>query len=130
MATNIDGSRLGVPPGLEDAGNHVRRISQALAAELHALEAKLAPLEVEWKGDANLGFDALRIDWQRAAHALWGDEGAPMPAPGEPIPDGVDRNGPQNPDMGMLPFIAHALDKLYENYMMAEGANKKTWMMN
>ena len=126
MALNIDGSKLGVPPGLEDAGNHVRNISMALAAELHALEGKLAPLEAEWKGDAQIGFDALRLDWQRAAHALWGDDGAPMPAPGAAPPDGIDRPGP---DLGLLPFIAHALDKLYENYVNAEGANTKTWLM-
>ncbi|MFG1610852.1 WXG100 family type VII secretion target [Actinoplanes sp. NPDC049265] len=125
MATNIDASRLGVPPGLADAGTHVRNISAALGSELQALRGKLAPLEVEWVGEAQVNYQILKGQWDRSAHSLWGDAGAPMPADNNP-PTGQDLPGP---DMGLLPFIAHALDRLYENYMNAEHASNQTWLM-
>jgi hypothetical protein len=127
MAPTIDDSTLGVPTGLADAGNTVRSISNTLGAELHQLGQKIAAIMVTWDGDTADHFAPFMVQWQNAAHALWGDDGAPVPMPGGQVPDGVDRPGA---DMGMLPFIAHALDKLYENYMNAEFANGKTWMMN
>jgi len=124
---NIDDSVLGVPPELGDAGNKVRGISNILGAELNQLGAKIAAISATWDGPTAEKFAPFMAQWKMAAHALWGDDGAPMPQPGQAIPDGTDRPGP---DMGLLPFIGHALDKLYENYMNAEQGNLQTWQMN
>lgn len=111
MAINIDSSNLAVPAELADAGNKVRGIANALAEELNALQAKLAPLEDSWSGKTKVYFTGLEQEWNLSAQGLWGDgSGA---GAGE----------------GLLPFIAHALDMLYLNYENAENSNIKTWQM-
>jgi hypothetical protein len=128
MAPSIDDSVLGVPPQLADAGNHVRSVSNLLGAELNQLGLKIAAIAATWDGPTAEKFAPFMAQWKMAAHALWGDEGAPMPLPGQPVPDGVDH--PHQLEMGLLPFIGHALDRLYENYMNAEYGNTQTWQLN
>ncbi|MEV6598531.1 WXG100 family type VII secretion target [Actinoplanes sp. NPDC051346] len=104
---DILSSRLQVPTELENAGNSVRTISNGLAMELNDLRAKLAPLQESWTGQAYTYFTGLEQQWNLASVGLWGD--------------GTATN------VGLLPFIAHALDKVYENYSNAEASNVKTW---
>ncbi|MFI0793764.1 WXG100 family type VII secretion target [Micromonospora rubida] len=104
---DIESSKLQVPAELGEAGNRVRQISSALAAELASLQSKLAPLEESWTGTTYTYFKGLEQEWNMAATGLWGDGG--------------QGSG------GLLPFIAHALDVSYQNYTNAEQSNTKTW---
>jgi hypothetical protein len=122
MATNIDASPLAVPADLATAGTKVRGIANALAEELNTLQQKLAPLEGSWTGNAKGYFEGLEQEWNLAAKGLWGD-GSVGFSPGGSMP------GKQTPqgDVGLLPFIAAALDSMYVNYENAENSNIKTW---
>ena len=105
--SDIESSNLQVPPELAEAGPHVRTVSGNLASELDTLQKKLAPLAESWKGDAYQYFTGLEQEWNLASVGLWGDG--------------------TGGSVGLLPFIAHALDVAYENYMNAEHSNTKTW---
>jgi hypothetical protein len=104
---DIESSNLQVPAELADAGPHIRTVSANLASELDILQKKLAPLAQTWTGNAYQYFTGLQQEWNLASLGLWGD-------------------GSQG-NMGLLPFIAHALDVSFENYMNAEHANMTTW---
>lgn len=104
---DIESSNLQVPPELADAGTKVRGISSSLASELDTLQKKLAPLADSWTGNAYQYFTGLEQEWNLASMGLWGD--------------GTQANS------GLLPFIAHALDVAYANYMNAEQSNTKSW---
>ncbi|WP_433349849.1 WXG100 family type VII secretion target [Micromonospora sp. CA-111912] len=106
---SIESSNLQVPAELAEAGTHIRKISGDLAAELAALQAQLAPLEESWTGSTYQHFKGLEQEWNMAAAGLWGDGGAGS--------------------VGLLPFIARALDISYQNYTNAEQANTKTWQV-
>lgn len=104
---NIESSHLQVPPELAGAGGQVRTVSASLATELDTLRRKLAPLEESWTGEAHQYFTGLQQEWNLASLGLWGDG---------------TKGG-----MGLLPFIAHALDVAYQNYLNAELTNTRTW---
>jgi uncharacterized protein YukE len=100
---SVDGSHILVHEGLSTAGNSINGMSAAIAAELHTLKGKLAPLQQEWTESQAAGYyQDMQNEWDIAAEGLFG-------------PDGV------------LGRIAHAMNVNWGNYSDAEWSNVATW---
>ncbi|MFJ3639684.1 WXG100 family type VII secretion target [Streptomyces sp. NPDC090108] len=102
-SSSVDGAQIFVGQSLGSAGTQIQAKAQAIADELTALRAKLAPLQEAWReSQAADYYQGLQSEWDLAANGLLG-------------PDGI------------LGQIAHAMHLNWANYTEAEGANIQTW---
>jgi uncharacterized protein YukE len=96
------GTRLTVPPGLEEAGPTILSIATAIGEELDGLQRRIGPLHDYWTGLAHNDWHPLQEMWNQAATDL-------MAAP------------------GTLGAIASTTVTNSQNYVHCEDANVRTW---
>lgn len=103
MPAEVDGHPIYVGEDLEVAGSYLSSQAEIAASKLHALAAKLAPLEADWRESvAAEYYQDMRDEWNLSAVGLFG-------------PDGV------------LGIISEKMNVAWRNYFEAESANISTW---
>ncbi|WP_306204564.1 WXG100 family type VII secretion target [Actinoplanes sp. RD1] len=99
---DVANSNLRVPAELELAGQQLQAKATLILEQLDALRAKLAPLQDTWQGPAWSYYQDLQNQWNMAAEGLFGEN-------------------------GILGHIASAVNVSWNNYVVSESDNVRTW---
>lgn len=98
----VDSVPIFVTDDVSQVGTWLTARAGQMAEQLAALSTQLDPIRETWSGLAAGNYEALQLEWNIAAEALF-------------APD------------GLLGVIARAMDTTWDNYRISEAANVKTW---